>query len=165
MTIPIRVLRAATMALVLGLPGWAAAQADPAAQERLRMLELLRTARPAPNPVGRAFTDEETMSPEQRATVEYDLTTGRVTRYPASPLGESGILLPADEPFPGLLPAVASGDEGRLGKTLDIEATPPTAHSDNTYFPWNTMYKMLMRYDVGGADYYYGYEKRTAKGE
>ena len=135
--------------------GRVSAEEDAQVLERLRLYELLRTAPPAPNPVSdRFYTDSETDAPEQRVTVEVDLAMGRETRRPALPL-EQLEPLPPDLPFAGTLGLGDGGSWPGHEKVLDIEPTPPTPHPDNTGTPWRTVYKMTMRFNSGGVNYYY----------
>ncbi len=137
---------------VLAIP--ATAEEDPDTMERLRLLEIMRTARPAPNPPSvEGFSPLETDSPEQRATIQYDPASGTETVLPASATdaGEQPLW---DGPGAG----AGAGFEDPEGWDLTVEGTtptPPTAHPDNTASPWNTIHKLLMRFNVGGTDYYY----------
>lgn len=122
--------------------------------EQARLLRLMKTAPPAPNPPSRRYYSEtESLDPAQRATVAYDPASGRVQVTPAGELRAPWDPLPPDPPWFG----ASSGDSGdvEVRAPEDITPTPPTPHSNNTGYPWRTIHKLLMRYNVGGTNYYY----------
>jgi V8-like Glu-specific endopeptidase len=132
----------------------ASAQEDPGTMERLRLLEILRNAKPAPNPQPEeVFTLQTTASAAHRATVEFDPATGIETVLPAAEIGVED-LLSEDRPAAGVAVGFEDPEPGPAG-TKSTTPTPPTPHSNNTYVPWNTIDKLLIRFNVGGSDYYY----------
>ena len=115
--------------------------------------EKLRTAKPAPNPPPKyLYTEDESPSPEQRRPVVLNSETREVEVLEARPAFKSWEVLPPDPPYPGaeIPPQPFSEDF-----PTKITPTPPSTHSNNMSFPWNTIYKLGMRYNVGGTDYYY----------
>ncbi len=137
-------------AAVLGL-AIPAAQAQEEPSEALRQLRL---GKPAPDPQGPAFSVSESRAPERRDVVGYDPATGKVEVVPraemralAEPLGES------DPPNVGDAPLAMA--DTQAGRAPSITPTPPAPYSVTTNFPFNTIFKMLMRFNVSGTDYYY----------
>jgi subtilase family serine protease/V8-like Glu-specific endopeptidase len=144
---------AAVLTLSGGTPAWAQQEEE---SEQQRLLEILRNAKPAPVGRGKHFTPVESLSPEQLQSAYKDLATGEEMTGPALH-GPGFGSIPVDLPFrPSEVP-VGSGREGLDGDDALFQAaiTPPAPLLNTTVFPWNTIYKMLMRFRVGTTDYYY----------
>lgn len=140
--------------------GSAQAQPEEGELDRVRMLEILRDAQPPPVlPESRTFSAEESHSAAQRATAGYDLATGEET-FVAGIDATFVRSLPPDPPLGVDLSPPAEILEGAGpvefgGAPSPFAATPPSALADATPYPWSTIYKLLMRFNVGGTDYYY----------
>ena len=79
-------------------PGIDLSAEDQEAQEQLRLLEIMKTAPPAPNPPPTViFSDEESSAPEFRGTVVYDPVTGEEIAVPAP---DAGVLGPVEPTSP-----------------------------------------------------------------
>lgn len=138
---------------------------DPGSREELQFLEILLNARPAPQPNGRVFPESVSASPESRAMVAFDPITGREEVTPASLLGGAGTnsAPPREAQWPW------SEEEGPIifGEIPGLEGienaepaggpacTPPSPYTLTHSFPWNTTYKLLMRFNVSGTNYFY----------
>ncbi|MCB1604511.1 MAG: PPC domain-containing protein [Xanthomonadales bacterium] len=114
---------------------------------------LKQNYKPAPNPQGRVYTSIETADEEQRKEAAYDIETGI---YEVKPFVEKPQMTTPDSPRIGTaqLAAEALYSES-LENTLGVGPTAPTPYLDTTSYPWNTIYKLVMRFNVGGTDYYY----------
>jgi V8-like Glu-specific endopeptidase len=117
------------------------------------LYEKLRTAKPAPNPHPKRFYDDsESASVEQRRMVVLDSLTREVTLLDASPAFKSWEVLPRDRPYLGAdMPPQPLIEEF----PTKITPTPPSPRSNNMSFPRRTLHKLVMRYNVGGTNYYY----------
>jgi hypothetical protein len=155
MSLSYRKVPYAIVFLLLGFATAATTRASDSgdALERQRLLEILRTAKPAPNPPGPVYSAADSESELQRATVGMDLMTGDEIFVPAS--GPDFAPPPADEGFRGAAPARDAGLEDRGGDSAEGVATPPDPLPDALFYPYQTIYKMLMRFRVAGIDYYY----------
>ena len=124
-----------------------AQQAKPLAEE------WLSAAKPAPNPPGPIYSESETKSVQQTMTAEYDIKSKQEYVEPYRP--KKSFLLP-DLPQRGTIPVEESKDDWNINPDSSIKAaTPPTQYTNTTTFPFNTIYKLVMRFNVGGTDYYY----------
>jgi V8-like Glu-specific endopeptidase len=139
-------------------------QAVPESRPRARLLEQLRTAPPAPiHPGSRAGRLPESAAPERRRSIGIDLSTGIESVAPV-PTGvpDSGESL-SSPPQPGQSPTFPEPHrprpDGRLeagADPVDIAAvTPPSPLINTLTFPYNSVHKLLMRFESGGEDYYY----------
>ncbi len=131
-----------------------------------RLEEILGITKPAPN-LGRYFPPEQSDVPERHTRVIRDLTTGETTVVPYEPTDNVGATMRYGQ-RPELLWQV-DGDplettwappEMTEGMGLEDQArqacTPPPRSTATHEFPWNTTYKLVMRFNSGGTDYYYG---------
>lgn len=119
-------------------PSLAAAVASPPLTEE-QLLQLARDAPPAPNPL----PDEPVVhlsEDEARRMVSHPTLAAAVPA--ASPAAAGAPALPVPGPAP-MLPAVAA-------------PVMPVAVPDAAQAPWSTVAKLLMRFEVDGATYYYG---------
>jgi len=145
---------------LLAQPGIDLSGEDQEAQEQLRLLEIMKTAPPAPNPPPAViFSDQESLAPEFRGIVVYDPVTGEEIVVPAP---DAGILGPVEPtpPYGGVNPFAVPMETPEGEDSSDepyplIVPTPPTPINNATTFPWNTIHKILMRFNVSGIDYYY----------
>ena len=130
---------------------------DPRALERRELLEILRNAKPAPTPPGRTYSSTEAASFDQRRAVGFDLTSSveTILLQPNAvfPFSEG---VPPDPPFSGGPPSGAEGTEPATG-TFGVAShgSAPTPVFNSLVFPYNTVFKLLMRFNVAGIDYYY----------
>jgi len=157
----IRMSLTITACLAFGIPsgGLTAEEAvDPSRLEYEQLLEIMRNAKPAPNPPRATPLEVASDEPEQRWAVEYDPVTGEERVISEVPVDLSRV--PESDPgFLGTPPlsiteafdSLNVGTEGDRG----ITPTPPTPRTNAQGQPWNTVYKLLMRFDVGGTDYFY----------
>lgn len=122
--------------------------------EESDILEVLENAKPAPNPQGPTYSTLDTASARQRGVVQYDLRTGESTILPAGDDKAVGHRsAPPLVPDGGAFGMVIEGDGSDMKAA--ITPTPPTEVFNTTAFPWNTVYKMAMRFNTGGSDYWY----------
>ncbi len=116
-------------------------------------LDALEKAKPLPLPHDEVirFTTEESDSEEHRRIVAYNLETGEASILPRD--WNSGSP-DADPPFQGRpFPANPVGLENQ--DEIPSRATPPSALTNTHVFPFTSIYKLLMRFNVGGVNYYY----------
>ncbi len=149
------------LAVLLAQPAWAVGNEERELQlEYVRREMLLRTAKPAPTRPGRVFSPKVSASPKQRQMIGYDLTTGEVKVLPAdsrSPVFE----LPPDPGFFGEAGPLTwekedGNDQAKITPTL-----PEPVYYTHSY-PWSTIFKLLMRFEVDGEDYWYSCSAATA---
>lgn len=115
--------------------------------------EKLRTAKPAPNPPPKRFYDDaESASGEHRRPVVLNSLTREVKVLEAAPAFKSWEVLPPDPPYLGADVTPRSLTEGFPTK---ITPTTPSPRTNNMSYPWRTLHKLVMRYNVGGTNYYY----------
>jgi len=156
-------ITAATIAVTLTTGASFAASQESSEQNARKyteseLIEIMKNAPAAPNPEARRFSPEESASAEHRAIVEFDLTTGELLTSPAS---EGFATPPSDLPFiPGDLGPAPDGigdlispDGNRVGDPQ--MATAPTPRLDTITHPFDTVAKMLMRFNVDDTDYFY----------
>ena len=126
--------------------------------------ELLRQARPAPEN-GRFYPEGTVHPPEHRVLLSYDLVTGETISRRLEDFGESNISV-----APGQMPIATwhvggeplqsfenpSDQTGNVfgsdAETLSCTPPPRTPYAHD--FPFSTTYKLLMRFNVSGIDYY-----------
>ena len=93
--------------LCLALPSASTAQEnEPGAGQAPDMEQILRNAKPAPNPRGKDYTDIQSLSPDHLDWIGYDPATGEEVIHPAD-TDRLQNLLPRDEsnegfPYPPL---------------------------------------------------------------
>lgn len=140
------------------------------------LMEILKTAPPAPNPMPeRSFTSDESSQTEQLRIEEYDPASEVKTIFnrdwsPGSYAPEKN-----DPPFkPGNspqsydpldyteYPTSSEREDGMANFAKRITPTQPTPLLDATTYPWCTIYKILMRFYVGGYNYYYSCSAESA---
>lgn len=147
---------AAVFALAFGLAPFAIADEENADQleaESIRLQQILQSAKPAPNPLGPTYSSIDSLSAEHRRTVEFDPVTRSEKISPARSIKEG---LVRDEPFipvQAMMSQPEMEDGGFPGK--GISPTPPSPLLGTNVTPYNTVYKMLMRFNTGGVDYFY----------
>ncbi len=141
-----------TNKFLFGVFGLTAVMSATQAEENLTMEKLLEMSKPAPNPQGSQYSRSQTNAENQRLEVGYDMETKTETIYPFRPKNnpqpdkfKKGSIEVADS----LIDAEHDNVVWRGG------ATPPTQHLNTTSFPWNTIYKLVMRFNVDGTDYFY----------
>lgn len=157
---------AAALALALALVAPQACEAqepDPGSQEEQRFLEILRQARPAPQPSGRVLPESESGTAESRTLVGFDLVTGREVPIPSSlPGGGSSDAAPPGAPrrqvsgregsgAPAEAPAVAGG---ALGPPVANRVAAPAAAAVDSRVREDP-YRLLLRFSVPGGDQFY----------
>lgn len=136
---------------------------DPNALERRRFMEILKRARPAPMP--RPPLQPLPALPPGGLT-EFNPQTGEQRFSPSADIGEGANQTIRQPGRPGIAPintGAARPGAASVGKEPGIAsnavqpaaATPPSPLYYTYSFPWNTVYKMLARFNVGGFDYYY----------
>ena len=151
----------------LAPPEMGAAQTDEENARDPMLLQRLRTAAPAPNPPAKHFTPEVTGSAGHRGTVARDPLGGTEIHREGVALDQVAPA-PVRPPRAGKRPPWMGADPGNTQSPLDglgepfsgdeFVAITPTASSpvSNVYdYPWASIVKLLMRYDVDGNDYYY----------
>jgi V8-like Glu-specific endopeptidase len=125
-------------------------------EEGSKLLEILRTAPPAPVPQGQSYTPEESGSPEQLRILGYDLDEGQEILEPPGARLEPLTVPLSDSEQIGWLPGVRGGQPTPLPLAdVPAGATPPSPLLNTTSFPFSSVYKLLMRFQSGGIDYYY----------
>jgi V8-like Glu-specific endopeptidase len=132
---------------------WAAEPGGETSEAEARaLLELVNTAPPAPNPPGKTYSSSRSASAEQRRVVEYDPLTGQERVVEITDREDvSG----RDKPY---IPPVGPVAEPLMVDELGGGRITPTAPSPllgTDSFPYRTVYKMVMRYNVGGTDFFY----------
>jgi V8-like Glu-specific endopeptidase len=137
----------------------------PEVLEQLFLRELLRTAPPAPMPREVKSDKISTFDPAALSVITKDVLTGEetVVQSDVMPylLESSGIV----EPFLPDVPQFAAGPVEASAESAAKEMIPvdpnaitptvPTPLENTTTFPWNTIVKLLMRFNSGGTNYYY----------
>lgn len=129
---------------------------------RQELLEILRTAKPAPNPAPPA----ERLHRPLGSIIEHNPTT-RHTRI--GPRSSNPRLLKERAPqnrgkgaprragggpsHPAVKP-VPNPESNQRG-AAEITPTVPGPITEVLSFPWNSVFKMLMRFNVNGTDYYW----------
>jgi len=153
-------VKALFLAGLLFSAGQATAQETEAEPSYRELLEILKTAKPAPNPPPPPGALRGPGGPG--ATIEHDPETGRSTVLPQIRRrqiervpGQAG----AGQPRAHLkLAPTARGNyaspESRDG-SAKITPTRPAPLTEVLSYPWNTVYKMLMRFNVNGTNFYY----------
>ena len=130
---------------------------DENAFKRTELFKILRTAPPAPNPSPKTkFLENESAMPDHIDITVYDIATGKelVIPHDANQSGDMLSIFPFTPPPPQNTDADAPGIEpAKLNESLD--ATELTPIPDATTYPWATIHKLLMRFNVDGKDYYY----------
>jgi hypothetical protein len=138
--------------------------------EERRLLEILRTApEPPVLPPPRLYTESETRSDQQRAIVGYDPKTRAETVSPARSLFIPRSVSDTDPPRAASIPDahgsaatapisppdVVEAASSPFAPRLLIDPTPPSPVLNSLAAPFNTIVKLLMRFNVSGTDYYY----------
>lgn len=107
----------------------------------------------APNPWAPQYFQSDIDTTEQLETVVFDIKTQTRTTYL-----EQAIRTPlmVDQPVMGYDNVVAADDELTL-QTDQMMGTPlpPVPHYNTTEFPYRTIVKILMRFNVNGENYFY----------
>lgn len=114
--------------------------------------ELLETSKPAPNPIGLNYSSIESQSENQRKTVAYDLITKKESTLP---FRQKHTSLLDDSPQLGSVFSEDSLIDFDSNEQTRGAATVPTQITITTSQPWNTIYKLVMRFNVAGTDYFY----------
>ncbi|MCD4748454.1 MAG: trypsin-like serine protease [Thermoanaerobaculales bacterium] len=129
--------------------------------EQIRIEELLKQAKPAPTRPGRVYPPEVSTSPAQREIISYDLVTHEVKVLPAGSL-QPPFELPPDPQFMGhAVPLTIEEVENGSG-LAKITPTRPEPLYNTHSFPWSSIFKLFMRFEVDGEDYWYGCSAATA---
>ena len=123
-----------------------------AADETLEHL-LSLGSKPAPNPPGISFSPIASGSDEHRSIVEHDLQSGEVVHLPRL---DTWGATEDDPPFLGRAYTDESFIDQHSNEEMRGGVNPPSPYFDTTNYPFNTVYKLIMRFNVGGTDYYYG---------
>jgi V8-like Glu-specific endopeptidase len=143
--------------LLLAEPRPLLAREDARARRRERLLEIMRNAPPAPNPTPAPGLPRSLAPAEGTRVVGYDPVLREETVYPSA--GGAGMPPPPDLPVPGeAVPLGAAADGLAGGAAAPVpraSATRPSPLVDSLVYPWNTIFKLLVRFRVGGTDYYY----------
>lgn len=114
---------------------------------------LQQVSKPAPNPPGPVYTSMESMDNNQRRESGIDLITGYAN---SESFTEKPDYVPAVLPQMGTsLIYNAIPDEYENIDSPEGGPTPPVQLLGTTTFPWNTIYKLVMRFNVAGTDYFY----------
>jgi len=137
------IARFGALLLVVLAAGPVSGQADEPFDRQAELIQILRNADPvpaAPNPV--YLPDSETSG----TIIARDARSGQTSRIIA-PSG--GMLLRdgSDAGHTGSLPSAALAPWG--------SALAPIPVFDSSLFPFRTVHKLLLRFQVGGLDYYY----------
>lgn len=122
--------------------------------EGISFEELLKTSKPAPNPPGRHYSQSESADENQRLPVEYDIDSKNETISQFLPKINS---TDVDYPQLGQVPAnFVWPDEDFSEPPMPkmINPTEPTQQLNTTQNPWNTIYKLVMKFTVDGEDYF-----------
>jgi V8-like Glu-specific endopeptidase len=165
--------RLAWLALLLPIlaTSQAVAQTEPedatAQGEEQRFLEILKSAPPAPVPPPGLVTPRPLSAESMGRLVAYDPATDEQgTAGPRRAPGGSGLTPPAVLPHSPMTPREVGGTEPPapppgpaegLDETAGVlgTATPPSPYLFTHDFPFNTTYKLLMRFPSGGSDFFY----------
>lgn len=143
------------------------AQGDAARQRELESHELRRLieeAPPAPLTGAVEHLDEVSARGDSRLLVGRDLATGQdvVMPGPADLFSGSRSVDGEDSlpPWDALagefdMPWIQGPSEEAEWSDARGSCTPPSPNLATHSFPWNTTYKLVMRFDSGGSDYYY----------
>jgi V8-like Glu-specific endopeptidase len=155
------------VALAQSAPSAPAASIGIASSEWERIREGRKQAKPMPDPQGAVAPKFRTPSGDLQ---RYDGTTGERTSLPAasddpsvtgasaSVMGRTSSLPISTEGIPLQLPQSFPEGDGHVGlANFDPQAvTPPGPLYQPYTFPWNTEFRLLMRYPVAGfADQYF----------
>lgn len=113
---------------------------------------LQSISKPAPNPAGPQFSTIESRNENQRRESGMDLQKGLAKRYPFKVKPSNFV---ADMPNQAgqsynFIPAEYENIDNPEGGP-----TAPVPYLLTTTFPWNTIYKLIMRFNVDGTDYFY----------
>ena len=153
--------------LVVGLgfelgPIWAQQVAPDAEVEFDELREILLKARPVA-PQGRYYDQRESDDPLRHSRISINLITGEETSIPSDPADASGPTVGVGKrPEPARradgwaaqwAPAELGEDPASINRDGRSCSPPPRSLATHDY-PWNTTYKLLMRFDVSGTDYY-----------
>ncbi len=125
-----------------------------ALEERQRFLNGLEQARPAPMRTPSQATTHRAAGPGR--LVRLDLATGNTTTVRAAIPGLAGpVRMPGSQglTLPGL--GRDGGDKAPGGIRAAGGCTAPSTDLSTHGFPWRTVFKMLMRFNVGGTDFFY----------
>jgi len=143
--------------------GCASQEQEPESSESKEFLEILRTARPAPQPSGRVLPEAESGSAESQSLVGYDLVAGREVATPPRLESEGrSNSVPSKQPeVPRSAEATpATPEEAAAVDDLDPHSPVPgqeQRQSDLAAQSMNakTTHKLLVRFDVLGDDCFY----------
>lgn len=125
------------------------------------LMQILKTAKPAPNPARPGVSKAPSVP---GASVEYDIKTGKTKIRPLT--RRTGKKAASDSGIAGAVPRSSDGSPARQalepedGADMDargkrITPTQPTPILNTTTFPFRSIYKMLMRFNVNGTNFYY----------
>jgi V8-like Glu-specific endopeptidase len=150
-------------ALAVGRAGAQAQQADPDADARARLLEMLRNAPPAPMPPGsQVGTLEESSSPARRRLIGVDLATGAESVAAVADAATQDVQSSSSPPRPPQYPTgpettppVPPGRGDGTPGMVTTEATRPSPLLNTLNPPWNTVFKLVMRFSVASGTYEY----------
>ncbi len=141
---------------------------EPEAEKRVefnQLREILREARPAPTR-GISYPEPESDVVERHSRMSVDLSTGKRSIIPPDFSGIGGAPFRAgrepsplwrfggDQPPTSLLSEGTDG-EASFGGVKSSACTPPSRFLLTHDVPWQKTYKLLMRFNVSGTDYYY----------
>ncbi len=139
---------------VLAGPRPLLAREDAHVRRQQRLLEIMKNAPPAPNPTPAGPLPRSLAPGEGTQVVGYDPVLRAETVSPSA--GSVGIPLPPDLPVLGAAPLGApAGGVAAAAAPVPRAATRPSPLLDSLVYPWNTIFKLLVRFHVGSTDYYY----------
>lgn len=139
--------------------------ADPIkdAEEQHRLLEILKSAPPPPTTIPPQESIKKSGPTDRQAIAVYKPSTRKETIRREAEANEtfaSGDELPPDPPYLAGNP-MTEDREGMGGETtsgqqvLGPSPTPPSPLYNTTVYPYCTIFKLLMRFEVNGNDYWY----------
>lgn len=116
--------------------------------------ELSLHTKPAPNPIGPLYTPAESADKNQRLPVEYHVESKKQT------IGEFLQKNHSTENDPPQAGQAFPTTPAYFDNTLEtgfgsITPTEPSPLLNTTQTPWNTIYKLLMKFTVDGTEYIY----------